>query len=117
MGLVVGQAVTIKRGVEVAVRVEVAVVVGQAVMTYRGVDVIEAVRVSVVVVVPDAVIVAVAVNVSVVVTEAVCVGVPVRVPVCVDVEVGGRAEGLTEAASLPTVISTPQTSGRVSVAE
>jgi hypothetical protein len=40
---------------------------------------------------------------------------PVFVPVVdavtvgVDVGVGGRAEGLTEAASLPTVMSTPQT--------
>ncbi len=59
------------------------------------------------VVVPDAVMV----------TLAVWVAVSVWVAVCVLVGVGGRAEGLTEAASLPTVISTPQTSGRYRVAE
>jgi (2Fe-2S) ferredoxin len=37
--------------------------------------------------------------------------------VLVDVAVGGSAVGLTEAISLPTVMSTPQTSGNDSVAE
>ena len=103
----VGQAVIMKRGVPVAVNVEVAVEVGKAVMTKRGVLVEVADRVSVVVAVPEAVMVAL----------AVCVAVSVCVPVCVEVGVGGRAEGLTEAASLPTVISTPQTSGSDRVAE
>ena len=103
----VGQAVIMKRGVLVAVSVEVAVDVGKAVTTKRGVLVAEADMVSVVVAVPEAVMVAV----------AVCVAVSVWVAVWVLVGVGGRAEGLTEAASFPTVISTPQTSGRDRVAE
>jgi len=41
----------------------------------------------------------------------------VAVSVAVAVGVGGGAEGLTDAASLPTVISTPHTSGNVRVAE
>jgi len=116
-----------KRGVPVAVRVEVAVDVGKAVMTKRGVLVVDADKVSVVVAVPEAVMVAVpvsvcvavwvAVDVPVSVWVAVCVVVAVWVTVCVEVGVGGRAEGLTEAASLPTVISTPQTCGRDRVAE
>jgi len=64
----------------------------------------DAVAVPVAVVVPEAVIV----------TDAVWVAVSVWVAVWVG---GGRAEGLTEAASLPTVISTPQTSGSDRVAE
>ena len=63
----------------------------------------------------DAVCVGVAVPVSVVVP--VFVPVVVAVTVGVDVVVGGRAEGLTEAASLPTVMSTPQTWGKYRVAE
>jgi hypothetical protein len=59
--------------------------------------------------------VAEAVDVSVAV--AVSVAVSVAVAVTVIEAVGGRAEGLTEAASLPTVKSTPQTSGRDRVAE
>ena len=92
-----GQAVIMKRGVLVAVNVRVVVVVGKAVTTKRGV--------------------------LVAVPEDVTVAVPVIVPVAVDVievvglAVGGRAVGLTEAASLPTVKSTPQTSGRERVAE
>ncbi len=41
----------------------------------------------------------------------------VDVMVGVDVAVGGGAEGLTDAASLPTVMSTPQTWGSDRVAE
>jgi len=58
-GLGVGQAVTMKRGVPVAVSVEVAVDVGKAVITKRGVLVEVALKVSVVVAVPEAVMVAV----------------------------------------------------------
>jgi hypothetical protein len=96
-GLDVGKAVTMKSGVLVAVSVVVVDGVGHAVITKRGVDVILAVSVTV----PDAVTVAVAV------TDA----------VTVEVELGGRAEGDTEAASAPTVRSTPQTSGSDRVAE
>ena len=92
-----GHAVIMKRGVDVAVSVIVVLVVGQAVIWNRGVLV--AVRV------------VVGVAVSVVVVEAVTVG------VAVGEDVGGRAVGETEDTSLPTVISTPQTCGRVSVAE
>jgi len=102
-----------KRGVEVAVRVEVAVVVGQAVIWNRGVEV--AVRVvvgvAVKVVVVEVVMVGVAVKVPVV------VGVAVKVPVVVGVAVGGGAVGETEEASLPTVRSTPHTWGSDRVAE
>jgi hypothetical protein len=54
---------------------------------------------------------AVAVRVSVVVgvLEAVIVGVAVREVVVVEETVGGKAVALTEATSLPTVRSTPQT--------
>ena len=67
------------------------------------------------------------VGVAVVVMEP--VGVPVVVDVRVvepdavtvavddEVNVGGNADGLTETASCPTTILTPQTSGRVRVAE
>jgi hypothetical protein len=61
--------------------------------------------------------VAVGVAVRVVVVEPVIVGELVAVKVCVDETVGGSAVGETEAASLPTVISTPQTWGSVRVAE
>ena len=54
---------------------------------------------------------------AVIVALAVWVAVSVWVAVWVLVGVGGSAEGLTEAASLPTVISTPQTSGKDRVAE
>jgi len=64
----------------------------------------DAVAVPVAVVVPEAVIV----------TDAVWVAVSVWVAVWVG---GGSADGLTEAASFPTVISTPQTSGSDRVAE
>jgi hypothetical protein len=77
------------------------------VITKRGV------LVAVKVVVVDAVIVAVAVSVAVIVPVAVAVS----VGVWVGEEVGGSAVGLTEAASAPTARSTPQTSGRESVAE
>jgi len=109
-------------GVEVAVRVVVAVLVGNAVITKRGVLVAEGASVTVV----ELVIVGVADNVRVVV--AVPVVVPVVVPVAVEVvvavfvivivgvDVGGRAVGETEAASFPTVISRPQTYGWVMVA-
>ena len=102
-GLVVGHAVIIKRGVEVAVSVIVVLVVGQAVIWNRGVLVAD--------------IVDVGVAVSVVVVDAVSVGVAVKVSVVVGEDVGGSAVGETEATSLPTVRSTPQTCGRVSVAE
>jgi hypothetical protein len=112
-GLVVGHAVIIKSEVAVAVSVFVVVGVGQAVIWNRGVEVAElvgeAVRVSVVV--------PVGVAVSVVVVEVVTVGVAVRVSVVVGEEEGGAAVGETDAISLPTVMSTPQTCGRVSVAE
>ena len=98
-----GHAVIIKRGVDVAVSVVVELVVGQAVIWNRGVLV--AVRV------------VVGVAVSVVVVDAVSVGVAVKVSVVVGEDVGGAAVGETDAISLPTVISTPQTCGRVSVAE
>jgi hypothetical protein len=101
VGLVVGHAVIIKSGVEVAVRVLVEVVVGNAVTTKRGVDVAEGPRLTVV----ELVMVGVADSVKVV----------VAVPV--GVEVGGRALGETDAASFPTVISSPQTYGCVMVAE
>ena len=114
-----GHAVIIKRGVEVAVSVIVVLVVGQAVIWNRGVlvaDIVdEGVAVSVVVV--DAVSVVVVDAVSVFVVDAVSVGVAVKVSVVVGEDVGGAAVGETDATSLPTVRSTPQTCGRVSVAE
>ena len=61
--------------------------------------------------------VAVGVAVKVVVVEPVMVGELVAVNVVVEDTVGGNAVGDTEAASLPTVISTPQTWGSVRVAE
>jgi hypothetical protein len=85
-GLEEGYAVIIYSGVEVAESVMVLVVDGKGVMKNKGVEV------------------ALAVDVS--------VAVAVSVAVCVAVDVGGSAEGLTEAASLPTVMSTPHTSGR-----
>ena len=96
-GLDVGKAVTMKSGVLVAVSVDVEEGVGHAVITKRGVDVTLAV--------------------SVTVLEAVTVAVAVTDAVTVDVEVGGSADGETEAASAPTVRSTPQTWGSDSVAE
>jgi hypothetical protein len=102
-----------KRGVEVAVRVEVAVVVGQAVTWNRGVEV--AVRVVVGVVVEVAVRVVVVDDVTV--ELVVAVSVEVVVPVVVGEDVGGRAVGETEEASLPTVRSTPHTWGSDRVAE
>ena len=92
-GLVVGHAVIIKSDVAVAVSVCVEVEVGKAVIWYRGVEV------------------------ALAVVDAVIVDVAVRVNVVVGVEVGGSAVGETDATSLPTVKSTPQTCGRVSVAE
>ena len=53
----------------------------------------------------------------VIVVVAVIVAEEVLEPVGVEVEVGGSAVGLTEAISLPTVISTPQTWGSDRVAE
>jgi hypothetical protein len=53
----------------------------------------------------------------VMVVEAVIVTEEVLEPVGVDVAVGGAAVGLTEAISLPTVMSTPQTWGSDNVAE
>jgi hypothetical protein len=96
-----------KSGVLVAVSVEVEEGVGHAVITKRGVDVTLAVPVSVEDCEPVAVTVPEAVTVAVAVTEA----------VTVDVDVGGRADGDTEAASAPTVRSTPQTWGSERVAE
>jgi len=110
-------------GVEVAVRVIVLVLVGNAVTTKRGVLVAEGARLTVVelviVGVADKVRVVVAVPVAVLVPVAegvavnvrVVVGVAVNVRVVVGVEVGGRAVGETDAASFPTVISNPQTYG------
>ena len=96
-GLDVGNAVTMKSGVLVAVSVEVEEGVGHAVITKRGVDVTLAV--------------------SVTVLEAVTVAVAVTDAVTVAVDVGGSADGETEAASAPTVRSTPQTWGSDKVAE
>jgi hypothetical protein len=87
--------------VEVALNVIVAVDVGNAVTTKRGVLVADGAKLTVV----ELVIVGVAVSVRVVVAE----GVAVNVRVVVGVEVGGRAVGETDAASFPTVISSPQT--------
>jgi len=106
-GLDVGNAVTMKRGVLVAVSVEVEEGVGHAVITKRGVDVTLAVPVSVEVCEPVEVMVPDAVTVAVAVTDAVTVA----------VDVGGSADGETEAASAPTVRSTPQTWGSDKVAE
>ena len=53
----------------------------------------------------------------VIVVVAVIVAEEVFDPVGVEVVVGGAAVGLTEAASLPTVRSTPHTWGSDSVAE
>jgi len=61
--------------------------------------------------------VAVEVLEPVIVVEAVIVTEEVFEPVGVDVDVGGAAVGLTEAISLPTVMSTPQTWGSDRVAE
>jgi len=102
-GLVVGHAVIMKRGVLVAVRVVVEVVDGNAVTMKRGVPVIVFVEEKE----GDAVRVGVAVKVIVEDAEMVDVA----------VVVGGSAEGLTDATSLPTVKSTPHTCGRDSVAE
>jgi hypothetical protein len=92
-----------KRGVDVAVIVWVEVVDGKGVyrIWYRGVEVAEAVEVFE----------PVMVVVAVIVTEE------VFDPVGVEVVVGGAAVGLTEAISLPTVRSTPQTWGSDRVAE
>jgi len=81
--------VIIYRGVPVAVNVIVEVVDGKAVTINRGVEV--------------------AVSVELVVGVAVRVVVEVAVKVVVDVVEGGIAVGDTEAISLPTVRSTPQT--------
>jgi hypothetical protein len=89
--VVEGKAVTIKRGVEDAVSVEL--VVGVAVRVFVGVAV------------------------RVVVEVAVRVVVEVAVNVFVELAVGGGAVGLTEAISFPTVKSTPHTWGRDRVAE
>ena len=98
-----------------AVRVIVAVLVGNAVTTNKGVEVAEGATVALL----ELVIVGVAVNVRVVV--AVPVVVPVIVPVPVEevvavnvrvveaVAVGGKGVGDTEAASVPTVMSNPHT--------
>jgi hypothetical protein len=64
-----------------------------------------------------AVCVLVGVAVRVAVDEAVTVDVAVKVPVVVGEDVGGRAVGETEEASLPTVRSTPHTWGSDRVAE
>ena len=116
-GLVVGIAVNMKSGVLVAVNVLVVEVVGHAVISKRGVEVALAVPVSVEVCedvdVADPVDVAELVDVLDIVT----VEVAVTEAVTVDVEVGGRADGETEAASAPTVRSTPQTWGSDRVAE
>ena len=74
---------------------------GNAVTTKRGVLVAEGANVTVV----ELVIVGVADSVKVLVAE----GVAVNVRVVVGVDVGGSAVGETEAASFPTVISSPHT--------
>jgi hypothetical protein len=81
----------------------VEVVDGKAVTRNRGVEVAVSVEL----------VDGVAVKVVVVVAVEVVVGVAVRV----EVVVGGSAVGDTEATSLPTVKSTPQTWGRDRVAE
>ena len=106
-GLGVGQAVTINKGVEVAVKVILAVLVGKAVITNNGV----------LVTLVELVMVGVAVMVKVAVVVSVDVWVEDPLAVIVEVKVGGRAEGLMEAASFPTVISNPQIFGWVMVAE
>ena len=116
-GLVVGYAVIIYRGVEVAESVMVLVVDGKEVIKNRGVEVALAVVVWLAVAVSVAVAVCDAVSVAVAVCVPVFVAVNDEVTVGVDVDVGGSAEGLTDAASLPTVMSTPHTWGRVRVAE
>jgi hypothetical protein len=92
-----------KRGVEVAEIVWVEVVDGKGVYRIwaRGGEVADA----------EDVFAPVIVVVAVMVTE------DVFEPVGVEVVVGGAAVGLTEAASLPTVRSTPQTWGNDRVAE
>ena len=105
VAVVVGKAVTTKRGEEVTEGTRVCVVLG----VFDGVPVLEAVPVLVPVPVP----VPVGVLVRVVVVEAV----PVPVAVVDGLGEGGGGVALTDAASLPTVISTPQASGRVRVAE
>jgi hypothetical protein len=67
--------------------------------------------------VPVLVVVPVPVPVAVPVPVPVAVPVPVTLEVTVGVVVGGNAVGLTEAASCPTTILTPQTSGSERVAE
>ena len=96
-----------------AVKVVVAVVVGQAVIWKRGVEV----AVRVVVEVAVRVVVVEVVTVGVAVKVPVVVGVAVKVRVVVGEDVGGRAVGETEEASLPTVRSTPHTWGIDRVAE
>ena len=114
-GLVVGHAVIIYNGVEVALNVILAVDVGKAVTTKRGVLVAEGAILTVVELVMVGVadklkvVVAVPVVVPVVVPVAVEEVVAVLVIVMVGVAVGGRAVGETDAASFPTVMSRPQT--------
>ena len=90
---------------EVGVAVNVVVEVGVAVKVVEPVGV------------PVAVDVVVAERLTVVVPEAVIDAVAVVVKVGVDDPVGGSAVGLTDTASCPTTILTPQASGRVRVAE
>jgi hypothetical protein len=120
-GLVVGYAVTMKTGLAVAATEGVTVRDGYAVISKRGVDVrlgtAETEDVNVYVGVPD--------EVSVPVDDIVYVGVPVddivpvkeAVAVRLTEDVGGATVPLADAASLPTVMSTPHASGKVSVAE
>lgn len=115
VAVVVGKAVTTKRGEEVTEGIMVCVVLG----VFEGVPVLEAVPVPVPVTVPVPVpvIVPVPVPVGVLVRVVVVEKVPVPVAVVDELGEGGGGVALTDAASLPTVISTPQASGRVRVAE
>ena len=126
-GLTVGHAVTIKSGVVVGGILGLVVRDGYIVNANSGVEV--PVPVSVTLPVGVIVIVVVGVSVPVSVTLPVTVILVVidelgtRDVVIVDVVlrdfdgVAGTAVPLTDAASLPTVISTPQASGSVNVAE
>ena len=98
-------------------RVDVAVVVGYAVMTKRGVEVMDGTSVCVALGLFEGVPVLEAVSVPVPVPVVVPVGVGVRVRVVDELGEAGGGVTLVDAASFPTVISTPQASGIVRVAE
>ena len=115
VAVVVGKAVMTKRGEEVMEGMTVCVALG----VLEGVPVLEAVPVPVPVTVPVPVLVMVPVPVPVGVLVRVVVVEKVPVPVAVVDELGEGGGGVTlvDAASFPTVISTPQASGIVRVAE